>query len=91
MRSRNIEKYFSSLIHFIALKNKGILNEDDFIKAENFLAKKYCINKDSLYRTNDLINNRFRVIYVLPKKEKQNGTEKKDNKDRSVTKVTKEN
>ncbi len=90
MSPRNIEKYFSSLTHFITLKNKGILNEVDFIKAENFLANKYCIKKDSLYRANDLINNRFRVIYILPKKEDQNGSEK-DNQDRCVTKVTEEN
>jgi hypothetical protein len=78
MSTKNIESYYSSLVHLIAMKNRGILNEADFQKAESVLASKYCIKKDSLYRANDLINNRFRVIYILPKKEGQNGT-KKDN------------
>lgn len=90
MSTKNIESYYSSLVHLIALKNRGIINEADFQKAESVLASKYCIKKDSLYRSNDLINNRFRVIYILPKKEGNNGT-KKDNQDRCVTKVTKEN
>ena len=90
MNTKNIEQYYSSLVHIIAMKNKGILNDADFLKAESVLASKYCIKKDSLYRANDLINNRFRVIYILPKKEGQNGT-KKDNQDRCVAKVTKEN
>lgn len=90
MSTKNIESYYSSLVHLIALKNRGIINEADFQKAESVLASKYCIKKDSLYRANDLINNRFRVIYILPKKEGNNGT-KKDNQDRCVTKVTKEN
>lgn len=78
MSTKNIESYYSSLVHLIAMKNRRILNEADFQKAESVLASKYCIKKDSLYRSNDLINNRFRVIYILPKKEGQNGT-KKDN------------
>lgn len=78
MSTNYIESYYSSLVHLIAMKNRGILNEADFQKAESVLASKYCIKKDSLYRANDLINNRFRVIYILPKKEGQNGT-KKDN------------
>jgi hypothetical protein len=90
MNTKNIESYFSSLMHLIAMKNREILNEADFQKAESVLASKYCIKKDSLYRANDLINNRFRVIYILPKKEDHNGSET-DNKDRCVTKVAKEN
>ena len=90
MSNKNIESYYSSLVHLISLKNRGIINEADFQKAESVLASKYCIKKDSLYRANDLINNRFRVIYILPKKEDQNGSET-DNKDRCITKITKEN
>ena len=90
MNTKNIESYYSSLVHLITMKNRGLINEDDFQKAESVLASKYCIKKDSLYRSNDLINKRFRVIYILPKKEGQNGT-KKDNQDRCVAKVTKEN
>jgi hypothetical protein len=77
-------------MHLIAMKNREILNEADFQKAESVLASKYCIKKDSLYRLNDLTNPLFRVINMIPKKEGQNGT-KKDNQDRCVAKVTKEN
>ena len=90
MNIKNIEQYYASLIQFVSMKNKGIINEADFLKAESIRASKYCIKKDSLYLANDLINNRFRVIYILPKKEDQNGSET-DNKDRCITKVTKEN
>ena len=90
MNTKNVEQYYSSLVHLIAMKNRGILNDDDFVKAESALASKYCIKKDSLYRANDLINNHFRVIYILSKKEDQNGSET-DYQDRCVTKVTKEN
>ena len=90
MNTKNIESYYSSLMHLIAMKNREILNEADFQKAESVLASKYCIKKDSLYRLNDLTNPLFRVINMIPKKEGQNGT-KKDNQDRCVAKVTKEN
>lgn len=85
-----IEQYYKSLIPIREMLKKGLLSDKDFQIAEDFLAKKYCIKKDSLYRANDLINNRFRAIYILPKKEDQNGSET-DNKDRCITKVTKEN
>ncbi len=90
MNRTNIDQYHSSLSVVKSMFAKGLIDEKDYKKAESYLAKKYCIKKDSLYRMNDLINNRFRVIYILPKKEGQNGT-KKDNKDRCITKVTKEN
>ena len=90
MNTKNVEQYYSSLVHLIAMRNKGILNDADFLKAEAVLANKYCIKRDSLYRANDLINNHFRVIYILSKKEDQNGSET-DYQDRCVTKVTKEN
>ena len=90
MNIKNIEQYYASLVHLVVMKNKGILNDADYLKAESVLASKYRIKKDSLYRANDLINNRFRVIYILPKKEDHNGSET-DNKDRCVTKVAKEN
>lgn len=55
MNIKNIEQYYASLIQFVSMKNKGILNDADYLKAESVLASKYCIKKDSLYRSNDLI------------------------------------
>lgn len=88
--SENITQYQLTMATAKKLHKLNIINDDDFSLIEEETAKKYCIKKDSLYRANDLINNRFRVIYILPKKEDQNGSET-DNKDRCITKVTKEN
>ena len=40
-----------------------IISQEDAIKSESFLAKKYCIKPDSIYRLNDLINDENRVMY----------------------------
>lgn len=90
MENKNIERYYSSLAPIQAMYDLGILNDSDFNKAEDFLAKKYCIKKSSIYRANRLINNPFRAMYVAPKKEVQNGTET-NNENRCVTTITKEN
>lgn len=82
----NIECYLSSLIPIINLHNTGIISKNDFDKAEEYLAKKYCIKEESLYRSYDLINNAFRVINSVPKKEvKNNGN--KGNENKCITKI----
>ena len=90
METKNIEQYYSSLAPIQAMHGKGIISDSDFNKAEDLLAKKYCIKKSSIYRANRLINKSFRAIYVVPKKEVQNGTET-NNENRCVTEITKEN
>ena len=89
MDRTNIENYQSSLSIVISMYKKGLISDKDYLKAENHLAKKYCIKKGSLYRSNDLINNPFRVIYIVQKKEVQNAREN-DNKNRCVTTIRKE-
>ena len=64
----NLEQYLLSLNAIKKMKNSGILNESDYKKSETFLAKKYCIKNGSLFRENDLINSRFRAIYMTDKK-----------------------
>lgn len=73
MNRELFESYLTSLLVFKNMMIKGILTSDEYIKAENLLAKKYCINKGNLYRQNDLILSDFRAIYVLDNKEVQNG------------------
>lgn len=90
MKQDNTEKYLLSISPIHEMFKNGLITKKEYFEAEEFIAKKYCINKDSLYRANDLINTRFRVIYILPKKEVRNATET-NNQDRSATKVTEEN
>lgn len=73
MNRELFESYLTSLLVFKKMMIKGILTRDEYIKTENLLAKKYCINKGNLYRQNDLILSDFRAIYVLDNKEVQNG------------------
>ena len=84
----NIERYFMALAPIQAMERNGIITHAEFLKAEDFLAKKYYLKKHNIYRANDLINSSKRVIYILPKKEAQNDT-KKDNDNRAVTEIRK--
>ena len=90
MTKENIERYYSSLSIVNSMYEKGLINEREYAKAENHLAKKYCIKKGSIYRANDLINNKFRAIYVMRKKEVQNANEN-NNENRCITTIRKEN
>lgn len=65
----NLESYLLSVESIKAMLKKGMIDENDYLKAERFLAEKYCIKKVSLYRGNDLINSSFRVMYIHDKKE----------------------
>lgn len=89
MNRTNIDQYHSSLAVVKSMFVKGLIDEKDYKKSEGYLAKKYCIKKGSLYRSNDLINKPFRVIYIVQKKEVQNGT-KIDNENKCVTTIRKE-
>ena len=43
METKNIVQYYSSLAVVQAMHKKGIIGDSDFNKAEELLAKKYCI------------------------------------------------
>lgn len=90
MNRVNIEQYHNSLGTIIQMHKKALINDKDFKKAESYLVKKYCIKIDSLYRSNYLINNPFRAIYIVQKKEGHNGT-KDSNENRCITTIRKEN
>lgn len=60
----NLEKYQVSMMMVLSLFKQGIIDEKDYKKSESFLAKKYCINKDNLYRLNNLICTPERVINI---------------------------
>ena len=61
--------YESSITQIISLYKRGLVNDDEFLKAEEELAKKYCIPNDNLIRKNYLINSPFRVMYIHEKEE----------------------
>lgn len=63
MDYRNYISYLNSLNFFKKMLFCKVINEKEHEKAEDLLAKKYCINKGNLYRQNELINKSFRVIY----------------------------
>lgn len=90
MTKENIERYYSSLSIVNSMYEKGLINIKEYEKAENYLAKKYCIKKGSIYRMNDLINKPFRVINVMQKKEYKYAIEN-NNQDRCITTIRKEN
>lgn len=84
----NIERYYMALGPILSMERAGVISHAEFLKSEDFLAKKYNLAKYNIYRANDLINIEKRVIYMLPKEEVQNDT-KKDNDNRAVTEVRK--
>ncbi len=54
MERSNLEKYYLSIAPIRELLNKGIINKEEYLKAESFIAEKYCIKIDNLYRLNNL-------------------------------------
>lgn len=82
----NIERYYMALAPIRAMERSGIITHSEFLKAEDFLARKYYLNKHNIYRLNDLINIEKRGMYIVPKKEAQNDT-KENNYNRSVAEI----
>ncbi len=87
MMLSNIEQYMTSLAPITSLFKKGMINADEYKKAEQLLADKYCIKHGDIHRPNDLIISGFRVIYMHENKEVNNGKENSSN--RRVTAIEK--
>ncbi len=67
MNKDNYLAYLNSLSFFKKMRNCKAIDETEYLKSEEYLAKKHCINNGNLYRQNDLINKDFRVIYDTAK------------------------
>lgn len=52
----NVIEYINTMIQAKRMLSKKIINDDDYIRIENKIVEKYCLNSLSLYRLNDLIN-----------------------------------
>ena len=79
MNKENIIRFCTSLAPLKVMERNGVITHAEYLKAEGYLAKKYCIKKDSIYRQNDLIFTQKRAIYIVPKEEVQDNA-KDDNK-----------
>lgn len=90
MERSNLEKYYLSIAPIKEMFTKGILSRNNYLKAEVFLAEKYCIKKGNLYRLNNLTNTLKRGIDMIPGKEVNNDG-KDDNQIRCISEVSKEN
>ena len=87
MERTNLEKYLLSMIQVKNMKDSGIIGKLDYLKAESYLADKYCIQKGNLYRQIDLTIPSSRVIDRVPTKEVQN---EESNDIKHITQITKE-
>ncbi len=69
MNMDHLNRYINGVKAIESMFQKGIITEEDFIKAESNLAKKHCIKPNSIFKLNDLINEAKRVINSNTKKE----------------------
>lgn len=56
---QSIERYSVAILFAKKMLDSSIISSEDLNKIEDKIAQKYCIKIDSIYRTNDLINNSF--------------------------------
>ncbi len=59
MERSNLEQYLLSIQPAKSMRDEGIITYQEYSKIELFLAEKYCIKKDNLYRLNDLTNKHY--------------------------------
>lgn len=87
MKRSNLEKYLLSISPINEMYKNGLLIKKEYLEAEDFLAKRYCINKGNLYRLNDLTIPPNKVINSVMQEE-VNKNEQNDNNNRSITRIT---
>jgi len=68
MNMDHLNRYINGVKAIESMFLKGIITEEDFIKAELYLARKHCIKPNSIFKLNDLINEAKRVINSSTKK-----------------------
>ena len=87
MDRTNLEKYYLSITPLKLMFDGGKIVKHDYLKAESFLAEKYCIKKGNLYRLNDLTIPSKRVIYSVSEEE-GNHDKENSNKSKRITQVS---
>ncbi len=68
--NQNEINYLNAITQAKSMLSKGIITWDEYLKIEDKMAKKYNLEKTSLYRANDLINFSFRVINMIQKEDR---------------------
>ena len=63
----NISNYLNAMEQARIMLKNNIINDEDYLKIESEMAKKYNLKKFSLFRQNDLIKVKFWAIYMIPK------------------------
>lgn len=58
MKQNEID-YLNAITQAKSMFSKGLICWDEYLKIEDRMAKKYNLEKTSLYRANDLINSLF--------------------------------
>ena len=69
MMDQNEINYLNAITQAKSMLSKGIIRWDEYLIIEDKMAKKYNLEKTSLYRANDLINSSFIVINMIRKEE----------------------
>lgn len=69
MERNNLEKYYLSIQPFECMLNANVISKQEYKKIESFIAEKYCIKKNSLYRLIPLTIPRSRVIDSVSKED----------------------
>lgn len=64
-----IEAYIAAMLQAKKMLSLGIIDHVDYSKIDDVIAEKYCIKRDSIYRTNYLIQSPFRGNIVHYKEE----------------------
>lgn len=85
METNELNLYIAEVSLIKEMLEQGIIDKDDFLKAEAYLAKKHCIKDKSINRLNKLINDQDYGMYIGEEKEDKNDSNKED---RIVTKIT---
>lgn len=62
--------YLNAMTQAKSMLSKGMITLEEYLKIEGRMAKKYNLEKTSLYRANDLINTSFRVINMIQKEDR---------------------
>lgn len=88
MDRSNVEKYLLSVVPVKTMFDIGHLANQEYNQAEHYLAEKYCIKKDNLYRLIDLtILSNSVIDSVSIKKVKD---EEESHRYKHISKVSKE-
>ena len=84
----NYDAYLAAVNIVKEMLDQGIIGEDDYLKAEAYLAKKHCIKDKSIYRLNKLINSQDYEIYIDEEKEIKDDSNQEDRSNKKVIKIT---